>query len=59
MEALATIASVARILSLAIQGIQAIQTLHDFYQHCTGKAAQQFLRELSVSARILCDVKGL
>jgi hypothetical protein len=59
MEALGTVASVAGILSLAIQGIQAIQTLHDLYQHCTDEAAQQFLHELGVSARILCDVKEL
>src|ERR1700733_1720698 len=59
MEALGTVASVAGILSLAIQGIQAIQTLHDLYQHCTDEAAQQFLHELSVSTRILCDVKEL
>jgi hypothetical protein len=59
MEAIAAISSIAGILSLAIQGIQAIQTLRNFYQHCTDEAAKDFLHELSVSARILHDVKSL
>lgn len=59
MEALAGAASIAGILSLAVQGIQAINTLHEYYQDCTDEAAQQFLHELSVSARIFQDVKEL
>jgi hypothetical protein len=59
MEAVAAAASVAGILSLTVQGIQAIHTLRGFYNHCTDEAAKDFLHDLSVSARILTDVKYL
>ena len=51
--------SVAGILSLTVQGIQTTQTLRSFCEHCTDEAAKVFLHELSVSARILFDVKSL
>ena len=59
MDAVAAAASIAGILSLTLQGIQAINTLRSFYNHCTDEAAQDFIHELGVSGRILTDVKHL
>src|SRR5947207_10255404 len=41
---------IAGILSLAVQGIQGIQAIHNFCQNCTDEAAQQLQHELTVSA---------
>lgn len=59
MEAVAAAASVAGILSLTIHGIQTINSLCSLYNHCTDEVTQTFIHELTVSARILTDVKNL
>jgi hypothetical protein len=59
MEAVAAAASVAGLLSLAIQGLKCVNCIREFCDGLTDDAAQDFSRECAMSALILADVKAL